>query len=157
METRSSPDIIMFPVLTNRRARPGRDSRLEDRLAPATLLASVFPPDLTGPQPFARFGEAVAIGANYAVVGAPAADVGGVSDAGQAFVYESATKALVASLSVTSPAAVDNFGAAVAVVGSYVLVGAPGRGLGAAYLYDMSAPGRLRPRRDVFEPQHAQR
>lgn len=122
-----------------------RQWQLEDRLCPAVLLQSFAPPDLIGPQPYSRFGEEVALGANYAVVGAPDASVAGAYSAGQAFVYSTSNQSLVASLTNPSPAHQDEFGNAVAVSGQFVMVGAVGQGSGRAYLYDMASADKSTP------------
>ena len=112
---------------------------LEDRFAPATLLYSLFP-DASGPQQSAHFGTAVAADTNFLVVGAPTSDVGGVTDVGQAFIYNATTGALVATLSNPTPEANDNFGGSVAVSGNTVVVGAvnnlASNGVGSAYVFN---------------------
>src|SRR5438105_599479 len=105
---------------------------LEDRFAPATLLYSLFP-DPSGPQQGAIFGTAVAADSNFHVVGAPSSDVGGITDVGQAFVYNATTGALVATLNNPTPVSGDAFGVSVAVSGNTVVVGANGDGTGALY------------------------
>src|SRR5947208_11105410 len=65
-----------------------RVQALEDRLAPATLLHSLF---LSEPQQGAYFGYAVAADTNFHVVGAPYSRVGDFASVGQAFVYNAST------------------------------------------------------------------
>jgi outer membrane protein assembly factor BamB len=114
---------------------------LEDRLAPATLLHSLFP-DPSVPQQGAKFGYAVAADTNFHVVGAPYSHVGDFASVGQAFVYNASTGALVATLNNPTPAAEDLFGYRVAVSGNTVVVGvAYGDNTGAtdagsAYVFD---------------------
>src|SRR6476659_5344237 len=113
---------------------------LEDRFAPATLLHSLFPNAL-GPQQGAEFGCAVAADTNFHVVGATFADVGSLVDVGQAFVYNASTGALVTTLNNPTPEEADYFGAAVAVSGNTVVVGAysdntGASGAGAAYVFN---------------------
>ena len=95
---------------------------LENRIAPATLQHSLFP--VLGPQSGVHFGNAVAADANFDVVGAPLSDVGGITDTGQAFVYNASTGALIATLNNPTPATGDYFGVSVAVSGNTVVVGA---------------------------------
>jgi hypothetical protein len=60
----------------------------------------------------------------------PYADIGGVTDAGVAYVYNRSTGALVATLDNPSPSGVDDFAAAVAISGNLVVVGASDFGAG---------------------------
>src|SRR5262245_41831952 len=113
--------------------------RLEDRLAPATLLHSLFP-DSSGPQG-GGFGNSVAMSPQYPCVGAPASPVFGRALVGQVFVYAAATHDLLVTLNNPSPAADEAFGTSVAIWDNYVVVGAPfdkigGSILGRAYVYD---------------------
>jgi cysteine-rich repeat protein len=88
----------------------------------------------------------VAISPQWIVVGAPLQD--GNNDApGRAYIFDRTTLALVRPLDSPSPHPGDRFGAAVAIVGSFVLVGSPyddngARDTGAAYLFDPSS-GKL--------------
>ncbi len=92
------------------------------------------------------FGSALAISPQWIVVGAPLQD--GNNDApGRAYIFDRTTLALVRTLDSPSPHPGDRFGAAVAIVGSFVLVGSPyddsgARDTGAAYLFDPSS-GKL--------------
>jgi hypothetical protein len=94
--------------------------RLEDRLAPATLVQTLYPP-----APGTAFGLATATDSIFNVVGAlgPRNQQGGY-DHGVAYVYSAATGALVASLPDPSPAGDDAYGASVSVSGNTVVVGA---------------------------------
>src|SRR5207244_4025539 len=69
------------------------------------------------------FGLSVAVSGNTVVVGAYGDDTGN-TNAGSAYVFNAATGALVATLNNPTPAASDYFGAAVAVSGNTVAVGA---------------------------------
>jgi len=85
------------------------------------------------------FGVSVAGVAEDIVVGAPRADVG-ATDSGAAYVYNGITGQLQQTLANPSPALQDNFGIAVAAVGTFIVVGADGddtqgTNAGAAYLY----------------------
>ncbi|WP_435640832.1 beta strand repeat-containing protein [Micavibrio aeruginosavorus] len=95
------------------------------------------------------FGTAVDIDGDLIVVGSPQKDPGGVADAGGAYVFRASTGALVATLNNPSPGANDNFGRAVAIFGTTVVVGAYGdtsggvANAGAAYVFDATT-GALR-------------
>jgi cysteine-rich repeat protein len=112
--------------------------------------AELLRPDpLVSNAPVARelFGSALAISAQWIVVGAPLQD--GNNDApGKAYVFDRTTLALVRTLDSPSPHPGDRFGAAVAIVGGYVLVGAPyedsggATDSGVAYLFE-PASGNL--------------
>lgn len=81
---------------------------------------------LANPSPAAgdRFGASVAISGNLVVVGAPGDD-SAANNGGLAHVFDLAGN-LLHTLAMTSPAAEDAFGSAVAVSGGRVAVGAPG-------------------------------
>jgi len=87
--------------------------------SPQTLLPS-FQPGQQG----AQFGWSVAMDGNYRVVGAPFVDFNGSIASGIAYVFESTTGALVATLTNPTPGSGDRFGASVAVSGNTVVVGA---------------------------------
>ncbi len=80
------------------------------------------------PAPGDRFGSAVAVSADRIVIAAPRRDVGGVADAGAAFVFEriGAVWTLVSTLALAAPVADDRVGNAVALDGDLALAGAPG-------------------------------
>lgn len=96
--------------------------------------------------PVDGFGIAVAIDGNTAVVGAFAADVGGNSNQGAAYVFtrSGGTWSETQKLTADDGAAEDEFGLAVAVSGTTVFVGAPYAGIdgnaeqGAVYVFDGS-------------------
>ncbi len=71
-----------------------------------------------------HFGYPVAISGNLVVVGAGAADSGGVTDAGTAYVFDATTGALVATLNNPAQGTNDYFGNAVAISGNLAVVGA---------------------------------
>ena len=98
---------------------------LEDRrmLDLGDLLYTLDDPGVT-PQADSQFGYAVATDGNLTVVGVPYADVGGLSDVGRAYVFNSTTGALVATLNNPTPTSSDYFGSSVAVSGNTVVVGA---------------------------------
>src|SRR2546428_14002262 len=78
------------------------------------------------------FGSAVTLTGGDLLVGARFDDTA-ASDAGAAYLLDAATGALVTTLLEPAPAASDQFGAAVAAVGSDLLVGAPHFNSGAAH------------------------
>ena len=90
------------------------------------------------------YGVSVAISGNYAVVGASYKAVGGSSDAGQAYVYNVTTGALVHTL--VSPIAGNSlFGGSVSIVGDLIAIAAGlqdisgVRAIGAVYLFSASS------------------
>ncbi len=105
------------------------------------------------------FGDAVAISGNYVVVGAPFDDTG-PAIAGSAYVYDldSVTPDTpIATLSNPAPALADQFGSAVSVFGSYVIVGVPRDDTGAsdagsAYVYDLASATRTTPIAEFNNP-----
>ncbi len=92
------------------------------------------------------FGNSVAISGTRVVVGASRDETGG-SDAGSAYVYDLSSgnpTVPVATLNNPSPAAYDNFGAAVSISGTRVVVAAPFKNTGvyyagSVYVYDLSS------------------
>ncbi len=85
------------------------------------------------------FGQAVAVSGNLAVIGTDSQDNGPAS--GSAYVFDVNTGQRVAKLLPGDGAAGDQFGAAVAIDGNTVLVGAPydddfGPGSGSVYVFD---------------------
>lgn len=86
------------------------------------------------------FGNSVSVSGNTVVVGAPY-DNAGVSQSGQAYVFNAKTGALVVTLDNPSPAVDDWFGYSVSVSGNMVVVGAYSDNTGAfdsgqAYVFD---------------------
>lgn len=85
---------------------------------------------------------ALAVAGNTAVVGSLADDPGGVSDAGSAYVFNTTTGALTATLSNPDPTAGDMFGESIAIDGGIIIVGSsendPGGigNAGTAYLFN---------------------
>jgi outer membrane protein assembly factor BamB len=121
---------------------------LEDRrmLSLGDLLHTLDDPDVS-PQSGAGFGAAVAADGPLMVVGEPYAPDGGYPSAGRAYVFDSATGALLAALRNPTPATGDCFGFSVAVSGSTVVVGAyqddtGATNTGSAYVFD-AATGNL--------------
>src|SRR5262245_28520066 len=94
-----------------------------------SLLRTIAQPQ---PQFGSHFGSSLAIDGNLLAVGTPTHDVGAATDAGAVYVFDLRTGALLSFL--TKPGSLatgDNFGAAVALSGSTVVVGAPGDDSGA--------------------------
>lgn len=103
---------------------------------------------LNNPTPAAGdlFGTSVAVAGTRVTVGAPRDDSAG-SDAGSAYVYDLSSgtpETPVSTLNNPSPSSNDDYGSAVAVTGTRVVVGAPGddtlaSDAGSAYGYDLSS------------------
>ncbi|MEM9836828.1 MAG: FG-GAP repeat protein [Bacteroidota bacterium] len=88
-----------------------------------------------------QFGQSVGIAGNYIIVGAGRDDTAG-SDAGSAYIFNLVANTWVeeAELTASDAAQGDRFGAAVAISGEYVIIGAPrnddnGNDAGSAYLF----------------------
>jgi hypothetical protein len=99
-----------------------------------TLEATLLPP--TADQVAKNyFGASVAIAGDLAVVGSPGSDVAGADNAGVAYVFRrvAGTWTLEATLARASAAANDKFGTAVATIGDFIAVGAPGVNVGTQY------------------------
>jgi len=113
----------------------------------ATLAVPVVTLNNPGPEEFEYFGTSVAISGTRVVVGAPDDNTGALH-AGNSYVYDlaRATPAVpVATLNNPSPGVQDNFGNAVAISGTRILIGtflddtgAPDAGT--AYVYDLARP-----------------
>ena len=121
---------------------------LEDRrlLAMGDLLQTLADPSELA-QDYSHFGYSVAVDGPYTVVGTPDANLSGCHWSGVAYVYNTGTGALVATLNNPTPDARDQFGWSVAVSGSTVVVGAPydftaTTWTGSAYVFD-AASGNL--------------
>jgi hypothetical protein len=94
----------------------------------------------------AAFGSSIALSGDTALVGAPGAAVGGVASFGSAWVFQrsGATWAQQARLTATDAAANQLFGTAVALSGTRVVVGAPGRvAVGGAYVFERNGSAWL--------------
>lgn len=110
------------------------DGNVVDTQALAVTIADANDaPVIVEPYPFlpnptqpinGRFGLSVAMSGNYYVVGMPLADVGGVVNVGQVLIYDATTHALIATVANPMPTTEDQFGAAVAISGSILVVGA---------------------------------
>ena len=109
---------------------------------PDTLLHSILPPQ-TGIQSGAQLGYSVAVDGIYTVAGAPNDDTGALNS-GVVKVFHSETGLLLHVIANPSPAASDQFGAAVAISGNWVVVGAAmddtdASNAGQVYVYDLSS------------------
>jgi len=97
------------------------------------------------------FGAAVAIGGSWVVVGAPYENGAGGSLQGNAYVFNAASGALVATLTSPNAQTDGTFGFSVAISGSTVVVGAYGEDgyVGEAYVFKASTGALLR---DLVNP-----
>lgn len=91
---------------------------------------------------FDRFGQAVAMTADYLVVGAHGEDTGG-SGAGAVYVYNRSTRAYLYTLTASDAGPNHQFGWSLAAQGASLLVGAPGNGGGACYLFNLATGTEL--------------
>ncbi|MGZ9108868.1 MAG: LamG-like jellyroll fold domain-containing protein [Micavibrio sp.] len=95
---------------------------------------------LNNPNPAAadQFGLAVSISGNLAVVGADLANPGAINDAGEAYIFNATTGALLFTLGSPTPTTSDYFGKGVAIDGNLVVVGEPSgaANVGRAYVFD---------------------
>lgn len=111
---------------------------------PNTLHNTLLSPS-TAPQAVASFGFSVATNGTVFVAGTPFADTT-VADAGQAYVFDAATGALLHTLNNPDPGAGDQFGYAMAISGNLVVVGAMLDDLpaaqndkGSVYVFDLAS------------------
>lgn len=127
-------------------------------------LAPCVVDKLTMPNPISesRFASALALGGDYLVVGATNGD-GVVPDSGVAYVYHNigGTWMLEATLQANDGAANDNFGAAVAISGDYIVVGATGDddvplNSGSAYVFERSGTSWSQTQKLLASPITAQ-
>jgi hypothetical protein len=140
---------------------PGRRLRLEPledrRMLNIGDLVHTLNPTFS-PQPGSEFGYAVAADGNLTVVGAPGASLRipfpqTLPGVGIAYVFNSTTGAVVATLRNPSPFGGEAFGSSVSISGNTVVVGAPydeaGAWLGgSAYIFDATTGNLLRTLKD---------
>jgi uncharacterized repeat protein (TIGR01451 family) len=93
-----------------------------------------------------EYGSAVAVSGDFLAVGARTDDVGGMQDAGSAYVYERSGSAWNEAVHLFGEAAGDRFGVAVSMSGTQLLTGAllhngSGPESGAAYLFQRQPNG----------------
>ncbi|MEM8710503.1 MAG: lectin-like protein, partial [Planctomycetota bacterium] len=103
--------------------------------------------DDVGGVDFDRFGSAVAIDGDLAVVGAPGDGTNG-SESGSAFVFDVESGALLRVLLPDDGFSFDRFGSSISMSGSTVVIGAPGNddqgsNAGAAYVFDVESGEQL--------------
>jgi hypothetical protein len=130
-------------VFSSPRGRRLRLESLEDRrlLAIGDLLQSIVDPGTIDVQPASRFGYAVATDGDLTVVGVPFGDVDGTYNVGLAYVFNTSTDELLATLDNPTPAQNDYFGISVAISGNTAVVGAycddtGASDAGAAYVFN---------------------
>jgi len=116
-------------------------------LSTGNLVHTLTNPNAFGTSAGDQFGHSVAISGSYAIVGAPFEDDADGTSSGKAYVYNTSTGALLYTLNNPNPfgtSASDLFGEAVAISGSYALVGARNEDeslkadAGKAYLYNLT-------------------
>lgn len=95
-----------------------------------------------------RFGNSVAVSGNLVLVGARNGNAG-ASNAGNAYLFEATTGALLRTFTNPTPQSDDQFGSSVAIDGNYAVIGAISDNTGAtdagsAYLFDVSTGALLR-------------
>ena len=89
----------------------------------------------------------MAVSGTTAIVGAHFDDPGGVSNAGSAYVFDTTTGNLIATLNNPDTTASDNFGTSVAVSGTTAVIGTSGddpggvNGAGSAYVFTAGVAG----------------
>jgi len=124
----------------------------------ATLTHTVLSPP-TGTQSDAALGQSVAVSSQYTVAGAPQDDWAG-QNSGVVKVFDSETGALLHVLVNPTPDPADQFGYAVALSGSRLVVGAHlddtlGLNAGIAYVYDLAGPTPTLPIQVLQHPEPA--
>ena len=125
---------------------------------PGSILQVLSTP-AGGAQESAALGFTVALNASYTVAGAPFDDVGG-QDSGVVKIFDTATGELLFLLRNPTPALSDQFGSAVAISGSRVVVGAsnddtdaPNAGI--AYVYNLAGSTPTVPVHTLHNPAPA--
>jgi len=140
----SSKELVIFTGLVDAGAPKGQPGTLLLDPKNITIQDPSSPlAQFVNPNPGAddNFGYSVAGVGDNVVIGAPFADTGGVTDAGSAYLFDSAGTQLLTFRKPSPPAAGDRFGWSVAAVGDNVAIGAPGHDTaatdaGSAYLFD---------------------
>ena len=117
---------VAYSTMNSTTVTVGTSNDQWDVTTKAEALSGNLLATLNNPAPAAGdyFGYSVAVSGNIAVVGAHSDDPGGVTDAGTAYVFDTATGNLLATLNNPAPVATDRFGYSVAVSGSTAVVGA---------------------------------
>jgi hypothetical protein len=132
-------------------------------LAGATPTVPVLTLENPSPAQTDRFGFAVAISANLAVIGAPYHRVSGVATAGSAYVYDLTSGTPTTpkyTLQKTTPASADNFGYSVSIGGTRIVVGVPGDSISASkagkvYIYELTSGLPTSPIYQLLNPNGA--
>ena len=118
--------------------------RLEERRVLTSDLLATLLPDAAGPQQWSEFGGAVAVSADYRVVGAPRAERDGLTDVGMVTVYDS-TNQLLTTIAHPDPNNSDRFGYSLALSGATLVVGASRHdeeaieAAGVAYVFNLAS------------------
>jgi hypothetical protein len=113
------------------------------------LLRTLNNPNAYSTSEYDQFGPSVAISGNYAIVGAPYEDAAGGDSSGKAYIFNVTTGALLRTLNNPSASAYDYFGYAVAISGTYAIVGAHreadagGTQSGEVYIFNISTGALL--------------
>ena len=121
-----------------------RDEPLERRLLLSNDVMYTLLPDEIGPQQGTFFGAAVAVSADYRVVGSPQSAHDGLPEVGMVSVYD-ASNTLITAILNPEPDAGDGFGFSVDISGSILVIGAPYNdpagniSAGSAYVYDLAS------------------
>src|SRR5208282_3938038 len=110
---------------------------------PSTLLTSTGEGSPSDGTTVGLFGESLAVGGTFLVVGAPNETSSSLVAAGNAYIYSTSSGTLLESLTSPAPQELGSFGWSVAVSGNLAIVGAPGENasgkLAAGHLYAYSA------------------
>ena len=113
----------------------------------ATLTHTLDNPNAYGTSAYDRFGTAVSISGDRAIVGAEHEDDAGGGEAGKAYIFNATTGALVHTLdnpNAYGTSQADFFGGSVAISGNYAIVGAEGEDdasgttSGKAYIFNVT-------------------
>jgi Ca2+-binding RTX toxin-like protein/Leucine-rich repeat (LRR) protein len=104
----------------------------------ANLVRTIDNPNLAAPRTDDQFASSLAVSGNKLLVGSPFDFPGGVDHAGNAFLFDVSTGALLQTVVSPVPAQLDFLGTSVAFAGNNLLVGSPGNGGGSVYLVEGS-------------------
>ncbi|MEN1678189.1 MAG: hypothetical protein AAGJ46_01240 [Planctomycetota bacterium] len=139
-----SGDIALIGASSDEQLGRGVGAAYLFDLATDSLPIRLTPPGATT---FDRFGSAVAIDGDLALVGAPGTDLSS-PDSGAAYLIDAATGDALRPLVPDDPTEADRFGTSVALLGDLALVGAPGDddgvlNSGAVYVFDTATGDQL--------------
>jgi len=116
------------------------------------LIYTIDDPNAYGGTTFDYFGVNIAISGNYVIIGAYAESDAAGSFSGKAYIYNTATRQLISTLTnpnAYSTSASDYFGISVAISGNYAIVAAPyeddagGTSSGKAYIFNVTTGALL--------------